>query len=116
MVVFGQPGSEVIISARVICSETKHGAEIIKSIAATHEVCKRTLQHVKFMLSGVFVLAKNEGLFKGINPMTDVMLPDVRKGNDTHAYTLDQILSVRLPFHAAKSSNRNCGIRRTERV
>ena len=40
------------------------------------------------------------GLCDG-NPMTGVMLPNVRRGSETNAYSLDQILSVlRLPFDA----------------
>jgi len=61
------------------------------------------LQHLKFLLSGIFVLAKNRGLFDGENPVRDAMLPSRAHGpGETHAYELEQILAMlRLPFTAA---------------
>jgi integrase len=86
---------------RVQDFETHHGSEILASIAAKFDVSKTTLQHVKFLLSGIFVLAKNKGLYRGINPVQDVMLPKVRGARETHEYTLDEILAMlRLPFDA----------------
>lgn len=92
--------AEKVTGLRVQDFRTKHGAEILESIAAKHDVCKSTLQHVKFMLSGVFVLAMNKG-YCDSNPMTGVMLPKVRGSRETQAYTLDKILAMlRLPFDA----------------
>ncbi len=91
--------AEKVSGLRVCDFRTKHGSEILKSIAAEHNVSKATLQHVKFMLSGIFVLAKNEGLYDGLNPMQDVMLPEAKGTRETGAYTIDEILSMlRLPF------------------
>jgi integrase len=93
--------AEKVSGLRVRDFRTKHGSEILKSIAKDHGVSKATLQHVKFMLSAIFVLAKNEGLYDGLNPMQDVMLPEARGTKQTSDYTLDEILAMlRLPFHA----------------
>lgn len=92
--------AEKVAGLRVQDFRTKHGAEILESIAAKHDVCKSTLQHVKFMLSAVFVLAMNKG-YCDSNPMVGVMLPNVRKSGETYAYTLTEILSMlALPFDA----------------
>jgi integrase len=59
------------------------------------------LQHVKFMLSAIFVLAKNEGLRDGLNPIQNVMLPEARGTDQRPDYTLEEILAMlRLPFDA----------------
>jgi integrase len=90
--------ADQVAGLRVKDFRVKHGSEILESIAAKHDVCKSTLQHVKFMLSAVFVLAMNKGLCDS-NPMTGVMLPKVRGARETYAYSLDEILAMlRLPF------------------
>ena len=91
------------IAARVsglrVCDfRTKHGSEILEAIAAEHGISKSTLQRVKFMLSGVFVLAMNRGLCDA-NPIHAVMLPKARGSRQTHAYDLEEILAMlRLPL------------------
>jgi len=86
---------------RVRDFRTMHGAEILQIIATNAQISKATLQRVKFLLSGIFVLAMNKGLCDS-NPMTGVMLPAARGSRETHAYTLDEILAMlRLPFDAA---------------
>jgi len=86
---------------RVCDFRTMHGADILQSIATTAKISKATLQRVKFLLSGIFVLAMNKGLCDS-NPMTGVMLPQARGARETHAYTLDEILAMlRLPFDVA---------------
>jgi integrase len=92
--------AEKVAGLRVKDFRVKHGAEILESITAKHDVCTSTLQHVKFMLSAVFVLAMNKGLCDS-NPMTGVMLPKVRGSRETYAYNLTEILAMlRLPFDA----------------
>jgi integrase len=83
---------------RVCDFRTKHGSAILEGIAAEHDISKSTLQRVKFMLSGVFVLAMNRGLCDA-NPMQGVMLPKARGSRQTYAYDLSEILAMlRLPF------------------
>jgi hypothetical protein len=85
---------------RVCDFRTKHGSEILESIATEHGISKSTLQRVKFMLSAVFVLALNRGLCDS-NPVQGVMLPKARGARQTYAYELNEILAMlRLPFDA----------------
>jgi integrase len=85
---------------RVCDFRTKHGSEILEAIAAENDISKSTLQRVKFMLSGVFVLAMNRGLCDA-NPIHAVMLPKARGSRQTYAYDLDEILAMlRLPLEA----------------
>jgi len=93
--------ASMVSGLRVCDFETKHSANILETIAANHDVGKTTLQHVKFLLSGILILAKNKGMYKHANPVQDTMLPKARGARDTHAYALDQILAMlRLPFDA----------------
>lgn len=92
--------ADKVAGLRVMDFRTKHGAEILESIVADHDVCKSTLQHVKFFLSAVFVLAMNKGYCQS-NPMQGLMLPNVRGKHETQAYALDEVLGMlRLPFDA----------------
>lgn len=89
---------------RVCDARTKHGSEILESIAAEHDISKSTLQRVKFMLSAVFVLALNKGLCDA-NPIQGVMLPKARGSRQTYAYDVDEILAIlRLPFDASTTA------------
>ena len=100
-----------VAGLRVCDFRTKHGSEVLEGIAAEHDICKSTLQRVKFMLSAIFVLATNRGLCD-VNPMRGVMLPKARGSRQTYAYDLDEVLAV---LEAAvrcehQSSNRNCSV------
>src|SRR5215469_1877752 len=61
--------AEKVAGLRVSDFETHHGRGILEAIAA-QDVSKTTVQHAKFFLSGVFVLAANKGLCK-TNPMRE---------------------------------------------
>jgi len=92
--------ADAVDSLRVTDFRTMHGRQILDAITAKHEVSTATLQHVKFFLSGVFVLAMNLGL-SDRNPMTDVALPKARGSRETHAYSKDEVLAMlALPFDA----------------
>src|SRR6516162_1417917 len=91
--------AEKTAGLRVSDFRTKHGAAILESITA-RDVSKTTLQHAKFFLSAVFVLATNKGLCDS-NPMEHVLLPKARGSRETYAYDLDEILAtLNLPFEA----------------
>jgi integrase len=54
-----------------------------------------SLQRVKHFLSGVFTQAKNQGFHDDINPVIGAELPPrTAKGKPTHAYNVQQILSI----------------------
>jgi integrase len=86
---------------RVVDFKTKHGKELLKDIADKHDVSTRTIQHVKFLLMGIFRSAKNSGLLDGksSNPMKEVELPKTKGSRPTHAYSKDEVLAMlSLPF------------------
>lgn len=95
--------SERVGQLRVRDFRTKDASALLQQIFDEYKVGRCTLQHLKFLLSGIFVLAKNRGLFDGENPVRDAMLPSRAHGpGETHAYELEQILAMlRLPFTAA---------------
>jgi integrase len=84
--------AEKVSGLRVSDFETHHGREILEAIAA-QDVSKATVQHAKFFLSGVFVLAANKGTCK-VNPMREVKLPEARGARETYAYSLDEIKAI----------------------
>ena len=51
---------------------------------------KRTLQHIKAFLSGVFKLAKNHGYVNGENPVRDSTVPPAPEGAETYAYSVEE--------------------------
>lgn len=89
-----------VTGIRVRDFSTKDGRDLLQQIASEFDISKSTLQRVKFLLSGIFTVAKNEGLlrhedgFELPNPMEGVMLPNARGPKDTYAYSLDQILQM----------------------
>jgi integrase len=92
--------ADKVAGLRVRDFRVKHGADILLEIAPN--VSSRTLAHVKFLLSAIFVLPANKGLRED-NPMTAVKLPRAARGSSpTYAYTLPEILAMlRLPFDPA---------------
>ena len=74
---------------------TVHVSRMLREIAREKDRAKNTLQHIKSVLSGIVTYAKNEGLFDGVNPVQDVMIPSkAKEPRETYAYDLDQILQV----------------------
>jgi integrase len=74
---------------------TVDAAHLLADVHRAHGVNRTTLKHVKSFLSGVFRFAKNQGVFDGMNPIHDAMIP--RKAAaplDTHAATLEQVLAM----------------------
>jgi integrase len=49
------------------------------------------MAHIKAFLSVVFRYAKRQGVINTENPMRDVVLPKVRPGGETYAYSLEEI-------------------------
>jgi integrase len=70
---------------------TVTGSQIIADIARQNDLSRETLKRLKSFLSGVFKHAKNQGFFDGVNPITDVEIPKVRRGKPTHAYSREEI-------------------------
>ena len=74
---------------------TVDASRMLRAIAKKKDLTKTTLQHIKSVLSTVFIYAKNEGAFDGTNPVDGVLIPMIaREPGQTHAYDLDQVLQI----------------------
>ena len=74
---------------------TVDASRMLRAIAVEHNLTKTSLQHIKSVLSAIFVHAKNEGAFDGVNPIQDTIIPNsAREPGETYAYSLTQILQI----------------------
>ena len=74
--------------------DTPAARKLLQRIASETELSHTSLKHLKWFLAAVFKYAINEGAFRGTNPIPDVQLPKGAETEDTHAYTLTEILSM----------------------
>ena len=63
-------------------------------IAEEYGVGKETMKRIKSFLSGAFRYAIRLGLLPSENPMRETVLPKCREGEETYAYSLDEILRI----------------------
>lgn len=71
---------------------TVHGETMLQQIAARRpELGRYTLRHIKAFLSGAFKQAKRLGILDGMNPIQDVSIPHAPEGEETYAYSLDEV-------------------------
>ncbi len=54
---------------------TADASRMLRAIAKEKDLTKTTLQHIKSVLSTIFIYAKNEGVFDGANPVDEVLIP-----------------------------------------
>ncbi len=74
---------------------TADASRMLRAIAKEKDLTKTTLQHIKSVLSTIFIYAKNEGAFDGANPVDEVLIPrHAREPGETHAYDLGQVLQI----------------------
>jgi len=75
---------------------TKHVKSILDAMGQTGRFNKRSLQHIKFFMSGAFVMAIENDYYVGANPVTEARLPSkgIRGAADTHAYSLEEVLMM----------------------
>ena len=74
---------------------TVDGENMLRTIARTENLNRTSLAHIKSFLSGAFRYARRQGILNtGENPMRDVVVPKARPGNETHAYSLEDILKM----------------------
>jgi integrase len=64
---------------------------VLETIADENNLTSTTLQHIKAFLSGVFRYAKRMGVIHTENPVRDAVLPKAKPGEDTYAYSLEEI-------------------------
>lgn len=83
---------------------TYHVQQWLDDIAHPGLLSRRSLQHIKTSLSGIFKLAKQQGFFVGENPVRDsAVAASAREPQQTRVYTLEEInlLLTLLPEPAA---------------
>jgi integrase len=72
---------------------TRHVQYILDEMARTDRFGKRTMQHIKFFLSGAFGHAIRNDYYMSGNPVTEAKIPaKVRGAGLTHAYSLEEVL------------------------
>jgi integrase len=82
--------------------KTVDAANLLKTLAC-RGWGRRSLQHAKSLLSGIFTYAKNLGVLDGNNPVQGTMIP--RKAPppaDTHASTPEEVTDILELFQRAK--------------
>jgi integrase len=68
---------------------------LLRAIAKEKDLARATLQHIKSVLSTIFIYAKNEGVFDGANPVDGTLIPrHARERRRTHAYDLSQVSQI----------------------
>jgi integrase len=63
-------------------------------MAKTNRFNVNSLKHIKGFLSGIFRLADQQGYYEGANPVRETSLPQVRPADETHAYSLGEVLTM----------------------
>lgn len=61
---------------------------------AGHPLSHESLKHIKSLLSGIFAHAKRTGYYDSFNPVRDTAIPPAPRGEETHAYTLEEITTI----------------------
>lgn len=73
---------------------TRHVQAVLEDMAKTDRFNINSLKHIKSFLSGIFRLADQQGYYDGANPVRETSLPQVRQADETHAYSLEEVLTM----------------------
>lgn len=73
---------------------TRHVQGILDAMAKTGRFNINSLKHIKSFLSGIFRLAIQQGYFEEANPVRETSLPQARPSTETHAYSLEEVLTM----------------------
>jgi len=65
--------------------------EIASNGADLPRLSRTSLKHIKALLSGIFNYAKQQGYFDGVNPVHGTAIPKAPAGQETYAYSLEEI-------------------------
>jgi integrase len=79
---------------RVFDFTTGIGQKLLRQIASETDLSHTSLKHIKHFLTGVFTFAKQESVIDSENPMRDVAIPQGSAAEDTHAYSLEEVLAM----------------------
>lgn len=73
---------------------TVNAANLLAALAR-NGLGRRSLQHAKSLLSGIFTYAKNLGVLDGVNPVRDALLPKKTAPlAETHAVTVQEVATI----------------------
>jgi integrase len=82
--------------------KTVHAANTLLALAANNWG-RRSLQHAKSLLSGIFTYSKNLGVLDGVNPVQGTIIPRKAKAPaETHASTPEEVLAILDVLRSAK--------------
>ena len=70
------------------------GDRLLADVVRQKDLARSSARKLKAILSCVFKFAKQQGVLDGINPMVDVSIPVCKPPIETHAYSLNEILSM----------------------
>ena len=73
---------------------TCDGEKLLADIARQKTLSRSTLKRIKSLLSGVFKHAKRIGTLNGTNPIQDVSIPKAAEGQETYAYSLEEVTKM----------------------
>ena len=73
---------------------TCDGEKLLADIARQRTLSRSTLKRIKSLLSGVFKHAKRIGTLNGTNPIQDVSIPKAAEGEETYAYSLEEVIKM----------------------
>jgi integrase len=86
---------ERVGNLRVREFRTVDASRLLRAIAKERDLTRTTLQHIKSVLSAIFIYAKNEGVFDGANPVDGALVPrNAREPGQSHTYDLSQVSQI----------------------
>jgi integrase len=81
-------------------------------------MCRSTLHHLRSLLSAIFRHAVQQGYLNGPNPVREASIPNAPEGDDTCAYSLEEVTRMLLylpqPAYTMAAVAAFCGLRRAE--
>jgi integrase len=98
---------------------TSDGQRVLADVARQNPSLRRsTLRHLRSLLSGIFKHAIQQGYLNSANPMREVGTPTAPEGEETHAYSLEEVTRMLLylpePAYTIAAVAAFTGLRRAE--
>ena len=98
---------------------TSDAQRLLQDVARENPTLLRsTLHHLRSLLSGMFKYAIQQGYLDGPNPLREVTIPTAPEGDDTYAYSLEEVTRMLLylpqPAYTIAAIAAFTGLRRSE--
>jgi len=98
---------------------TPDAQRVLADIAKSNPTLRRsTLRHLRSLLSGIFKHAIQQGYLAGANPIREAGTPSAPEGEDSHAYSLEEVTRMLLylpqPAYTIVAVAAFTGLRRSE--